>query len=93
MPSSGPTRMRRAQLVTSLSFTIEALRKLPVKSAYLDSELCAVPPDGVPVFTHLPAAMDEVDRRHPDPGHTPPTSYCWRLSSPRAWAHRSCTSF
>jgi DNA ligase D-like protein (predicted ligase) len=40
-------------------FTIEALRALPVKSAYLDGELCAVRPDGVPVFSRLQAAMDE----------------------------------
>jgi len=28
--------------------TIEALRSLPVKAAYLDGELCALRPDGVP---------------------------------------------
>jgi DNA ligase D-like protein (predicted ligase) len=39
--------------------TIEALRSLPVKSAYLDGELCAVRPDGVPAFSRLQAAMDE----------------------------------
>ena len=30
--------------------TIEALRSLPVKSAYLDGELCALRPDGVPAL-------------------------------------------
>jgi hypothetical protein len=30
-----------------------------VKSAYLDSELCALNGDGVPVFSRLQAAMDE----------------------------------
>jgi bifunctional non-homologous end joining protein LigD len=30
-----------------------------VKSAYLDGELCAVRPDGAPVFRRLQAAMDE----------------------------------
>ena len=39
--------------------TIEALRSLKVKSAYLDGELCALNPDGVPVFSRLQAAMDE----------------------------------
>ena len=32
--------------------TIEALRSLPVKSAYLDGELCALRSDGVPVAHH-----------------------------------------
>src|SRR5499427_10743855 len=40
-------------------FTIEALRSLPVKTAYLDGELCALRPDGVPAFSRLQAAMDE----------------------------------
>jgi bifunctional non-homologous end joining protein LigD len=40
-------------------FTIGALRSLPVKSAYIDGELCAVRPDGVPAFSRLQAAMDE----------------------------------
>jgi DNA ligase D-like protein (predicted ligase) len=40
-------------------FTIEALRCLPVKTAYLDGELCALRPDGVPAFSRLQAAMDE----------------------------------
>jgi len=40
-------------------FTIEALGKLPVKTAYLDGELCALGPDGVPTFGRLQAAMDE----------------------------------
>jgi ATP-dependent DNA ligase len=39
--------------------TIEALRSLKVKSAYLDGELCALNADGVPVFSRLHAAMDE----------------------------------
>jgi bifunctional non-homologous end joining protein LigD len=39
--------------------TIEALRALPVKSAYLDGELCALRPDGVPAFSRLQAAMDD----------------------------------
>jgi bifunctional non-homologous end joining protein LigD len=40
-------------------FTIEALQALPVRSAYLDGELCAIGPDGVPTFSRLQAAMDE----------------------------------
>jgi len=39
--------------------TIEALRSLSVKTAYLDGELCALRPDGVPAFSRLQAAMDE----------------------------------
>lgn len=39
--------------------TIEALRELPVRSAYLDGELCALNDEGVPVFSRLQAAMDE----------------------------------
>jgi ATP-dependent DNA ligase len=39
--------------------TIEALRLLKVKSAYLDGELCSLTADGVPVFSRLQAAMDE----------------------------------
>lgn len=39
--------------------TIAALRALPVQSAYLDGELCAVRPDGVTSFSRLQAAMDE----------------------------------
>jgi bifunctional non-homologous end joining protein LigD len=39
--------------------TIETLRSLKVKSAYLDGELCALNADGVPVFSRLQAAMDE----------------------------------
>jgi DNA ligase D-like protein (predicted ligase) len=39
--------------------TIEVLRSLKVKSAYLDGELCALNADGVPVFSRLQAAMDE----------------------------------
>jgi len=57
----------RAQLLTRTGLdwshryraTIQALSKLRVKSAYLDGELCAVRPDGVPVFSRLQAAMDE----------------------------------
>jgi bifunctional non-homologous end joining protein LigD len=37
----------------------EALQALPVKSAYLDGELCALGSDGVPSFSRLQAAMDE----------------------------------
>ena len=46
--------------------TIDALRSLPVKAAYLDGELCALRPDGVPAFSRLQAAMDEgrTDERH-----------------------------
>lgn len=40
--------------------TIEALRSLKVKSAYLDGELCALNGDGVPVFSRLQAAINEV---------------------------------
>src|SRR5206468_2662028 len=40
-------------------FTIEAPQTLPVKSAYIDGELCALGPDGVPTFSRLQAAMDE----------------------------------
>jgi DNA ligase D-like protein (predicted ligase) len=40
-------------------FRIEALRSLPVKMAYIDGELCALRPDGVPAFSRLQAAMDE----------------------------------
>jgi hypothetical protein len=32
---------------------------LPAKTAYLDGELCALRPDGVPAFSRLQAAMDE----------------------------------
>jgi bifunctional non-homologous end joining protein LigD len=39
--------------------SVEALRSLPVKTAYLDGELCAVRPDGIPSFSRLQAAMDE----------------------------------
>jgi bifunctional non-homologous end joining protein LigD len=57
----------KAQLLTrtgldwtkQYGFTIEALRLLPAKTAYLDGELCALRPDGVPAFSRLQAAMDE----------------------------------
>jgi bifunctional non-homologous end joining protein LigD len=39
--------------------TVEALRSLPVKTAYLDGELCALRPDGVPAFSRLQSAIDE----------------------------------
>src|SRR6195256_3762733 len=39
--------------------TIEALRSLKAKSAYLDGELCALDADGAPAFSRLQAAMDE----------------------------------
>ena len=38
----------------------EALQSLKVKSAYLDGEVCALRPDGVPAFSRLQAAMDEL---------------------------------
>ena len=34
--------------------TIEALRALSAKAAYLDGELCALRPDGVPAFGSAP---------------------------------------
>jgi bifunctional non-homologous end joining protein LigD len=40
-------------------YTLSALRFLPVKTAYIDGELCALRPDGVPSFGLLQAAMDE----------------------------------
>src|SRR5579871_5107899 len=40
--------------------TVEALGALPVKNAYIDGELCALGADGVPAFSRLQAAMDEV---------------------------------
>jgi hypothetical protein len=40
-------------------FTINPLQALDVKSAYLDGELCALGPDGVPAFSRLQTAMDE----------------------------------
>src|SRR5262249_47983954 len=40
-------------------FTSEALRALSVKTAYLDGELCALRPDGVPAFSRLQAGIDE----------------------------------
>jgi DNA ligase D-like protein (predicted ligase) len=39
--------------------TLSALRFLPVKTAYIDGELCALGPDGVPSFGLLQAAMDQ----------------------------------
>jgi bifunctional non-homologous end joining protein LigD len=39
--------------------TIEALEALPVDSAYIDGELCALDAAGVPVFSRLQAAMVE----------------------------------
>jgi bifunctional non-homologous end joining protein LigD len=39
--------------------TIQARGELKVKSAYLDGELCALYPDGVPSFSRLQAAMDD----------------------------------
>ena len=38
--------------------TISAFRARPLQNAYLDGELCAVPPDGVTSFSRQ-AAMDE----------------------------------
>jgi hypothetical protein len=40
-------------------FTLSAIRSLPVKTAYIDGELCALLPDGVPSFGLLQAAMDQ----------------------------------
>ena len=61
-PSIGkPALLTRTGLDWSPRYpsTIEALRSLPVKTAYLDGELCTLRPDGVPAFSHLQAAMDE----------------------------------
>jgi bifunctional non-homologous end joining protein LigD len=38
-------------------FTSEALHALPVKTAYLDGELYALRPDGVPAFSRLQAVI------------------------------------
>jgi bifunctional non-homologous end joining protein LigD len=40
-------------------YTLSALRSLPAKTAYIDGELCALRPDGVPSFGLLQAAMDQ----------------------------------
>lgn len=40
-------------------FTLQALQSLPVRTAYLDGELCALKPDGVPDFSRMQAAMDQ----------------------------------
>jgi bifunctional non-homologous end joining protein LigD len=40
-------------------YTIEALKRLPAKSAYIDGELCALASDGVSSFSRLQAAMDD----------------------------------
>jgi DNA ligase D-like protein (predicted ligase) len=40
-------------------YTVSALRSLPAKTAYIDGELCALRPDGVPSFGLLQAAMDQ----------------------------------
>jgi DNA ligase D-like protein (predicted ligase) len=40
-------------------YTVSALRSLPAKTAYIDGELCALRPDGVPSFGRLQAAMDQ----------------------------------
>jgi bifunctional non-homologous end joining protein LigD len=39
--------------------TIEALKALPVKTAYIDGELCALDSEGVSSFSRLQAAMDQ----------------------------------
>jgi bifunctional non-homologous end joining protein LigD len=39
--------------------TIEALGALPLKTAYIDGELCALDKNGAPAFSRLQAAMDE----------------------------------
>ena len=55
------TQLTRTSLDWSHRYrrTIEALDSLKVKSAYLDGELCALYPDGVPSFGRLRAAMDD----------------------------------
>jgi DNA ligase D-like protein (predicted ligase) len=40
-------------------FTLSAIRSLPVKTAYIDGELCALRADGAPSFGLLQAAMDQ----------------------------------
>ena len=37
---------------------LPALRKLPVKSAYIDGELCGIGADGLPSFSQTQAASD-----------------------------------
>jgi ATP-dependent DNA ligase len=65
--------------------TIEALQALPVMSAYLDGELCALGSDGVPSFSRLQAAMDE--------GRTGElVFYAFDLLHPTARARRRCRS-
>jgi hypothetical protein len=57
-----PPAMRclaRQRLTAPHPRTIEALCALSVKAAYLDGELCALCPDGVPAFSRLQAAMHE----------------------------------
>jgi ATP-dependent DNA ligase len=51
--------------------SIEALRSLKVKSAYLDGELCALNADGLPVFSRLQATTKSPAARRPtDPNQT-----------------------
>jgi len=58
----------KAQLLTrtgldwskQYGFTIEALLSLPAKTFYLDGELCALLPDGVPAFLRDPAILPEL---------------------------------
>jgi ATP-dependent DNA ligase len=63
--------------------TIAALRALPVKSAYIDGELCALRPDGTTSFSRMQAAMDE--GRTAGLCSSPSTS-----SSSTARTHRGC---
>jgi ATP-dependent DNA ligase len=51
--------MARAATSHRYRATVQAVVNLPATTAYLDGELCAVRPDGVPVFSRLQAAMDE----------------------------------
>jgi ATP-dependent DNA ligase len=44
--------------------TIEALRSLKVKPAYLDGKLCALNADGVPVFTGYASPSAPTDHTH-----------------------------
>jgi ATP-dependent DNA ligase len=39
--------------------TVDALKSLPMTTAYIDGELCALRRDGISSFSRLQAAMDE----------------------------------
>jgi ATP-dependent DNA ligase len=63
--------------------TIEALRSLKVKSAYLDGELCALNTDGVPVFSRLQAAARISS-------YSSPSIFCFSMGKARHnCAHRA----